>query len=324
MSYGRARAPVVAETATALLVRDEFDQTTGALTGKALPVGAGSWSELGSTGGYTVEAAGSYPHTAQRATTTDIGGVPAQGGRIAIAGTTSLTASLVTLDVKASALTTNLVMGLIARATDVNNFLGLHLLNTSFGGGLQLSRWVAGTRSQMVYFPFAFSSGSSYTIKLSVDTTGTINAWVYVTGGVPGTAQISTSHADLSSSGALASGKVGLIDGNMTAATASTRIYDNLSATTWSSPAVLYSGRTSRFTHEAAYRQNAAGTSEGRVPAFEGKYPTFPPATRAGRTSRLVIKARRNDVDSGLPDIGLSDSITGTLVVTPRVLLTSG
>jgi hypothetical protein len=55
---------------------------------------------------------------------------------------------------------------------------------------------------------------------------------------------------------------------------------------------------------------------------IEGDYLTLPPSTRAEFPLRLTVRRRRNDI--GEADDGVTDAMTGTLEVTPRVALVGG
>jgi hypothetical protein len=56
---------------------------------------------------------------------------------------------------------------------------------------------------------------------------------------------------------------------------------------------------------------------------IEGDYLTLPPSTRAEIPLRLAVRRRREDIGAGGADDGITDDMTGTLIVTPRVALVS-
>jgi hypothetical protein len=62
-------------------------------------------------------------------------------------------------------------------------------------------------------------------------------------------------------------------------------------------------------------------TFNQRVPVVEGTYPVLPPATRNGNKSRIVVRARRNDIQAGSADTGLTDNLGANLTVSPRIQL---
>ena len=62
-------------------------------------------------------------------------------------------------------------------------------------------------------------------------------------------------------------------------------------------------------------------TYKQRVPIIEGQYLMLDPATRNGQKSRIVVRARRDDIEEQFEDTGLTDDLTANLSVTPRVLL---
>ena len=82
------------------------------------------------------------------------------------------------------------------------------------------------------------------------------------------------------------------------------------------------SGGAVEVTNNKAVTRNAGATAWADTPVREGKYPTLPPATRNSRKSLVVVKARRNDVDSAYTDTNLTDKLLLTASVTPRVHLT--
>jgi hypothetical protein len=316
MSYGKARGPIVFATPTSFLARDEFDQSAGSLSGKTLPVG-GAWSGAGDSDDFTIDAAA---HLAQRTATGD---ADFQTGRYAIAGSTSFTAIAVQVDFAISIGSGAGYQGVFARYTDVNNWL-MAVMNAA--GNLLVLKRVAGTTTTLLDLQVRGGSTSAigyWTLLLSVDVAGLWVAWVYPQGSSPKGAAALGLDSVLATGGALATGKVGIYDA-FPAFVSYTRTYDNFAAWGPAANAVIFPSRTARFLHDMALRQNAGGTSEGAVPVFEGKHLRLPPATRAGRKSRLVVKIRDFDVDSGLPDAGLtSRSVNATLNVTPRVALLS-
>jgi hypothetical protein len=56
------------------------------------------------------------------------------------------------------------------------------------------------------------------------------------------------------------------------------------------------------------------------VPSYRGARFYIPPAGSAARTSRVLVKTRRNDIDTGADD-QIADSTTATLHYTPRYLV---
>ena len=82
------------------------------------------------------------------------------------------------------------------------------------------------------------------------------------------------------------------------------------------------SGGAVEVTNNKAVTRNAGATAWADTPVREGKYPVLPPATRNSSKSLVVVKARRNDVDSAYTDMNLTDKLLLTASVTPRVHLT--
>jgi hypothetical protein len=125
----------------------------------------------------------------------------------------------------------------------------------------------------------------------------------------------SGSHADLASGGALATGDVYLYDEQATA-NACTRNYDNFQAWAPAIPTVIYSGRTAEIRSDGAIRQDSTGTYYGNVPSYRGSRFLVPPAGDENRTSRILVMARRNDIEAADAE-NVTDNLTIQTVVTP-------
>lgn len=320
--YGKLRSTPSSETANVFLARDEFDQAAGVLHGKQMPVPAGAPGVWDTNDGAATDAsvvAGSS-HWLERTAVSDAAGY--QSGWFGVAGTTVYAACTAQIDLMVSAFSSADFQGLLMRYVDTSNFL---ILIAKLDGGfvyIYAIKRVAGANTTLIssFWPGSVFAGTWYTIKTQVTAAGTLSVLFGPQGG-PLTQVGATTDSVLATGGALDDGKAGIYDFHPSA-TAVTRTYDNIATYAPAVDAAIFSGRSARFLHNTALRENAAGTSEGRVPAFEGRHLTTPPATRANRTSRLVVKARRQDVDSGLPDSGLTDQLTASLTVTPRVILT--
>lgn len=329
--YGRGRSPLVFGTPASFSGRDEFDQTAGALSAKQMPVpsgAAGVWAGAGDTDDFQVDATSHYAYRAINGDSSEL------NGRYAIAGTTTFTNVLVGVDfshdIMTLAASQALRQGVFARYVDVNNWLMaftriLAVGSTSWAYTVNVSKRVSGTETflKSVTTYIHSPSGPYFTIWLQTDTAGRFFVWLISRGGAIGSPILVGSDTALATGGSLASGKNGFYHARWGTSNVGIGGYDNFVVAVPSTDVAINSGQSARFLHDIALRENAAGTSEGRVPLFDGKHLTLQPATRATRKSRIVVKARRFDVDSGLPDSGTADNLTGDLTCTPRVLLTS-
>lgn len=311
--YGRAYSPMetIATTTTA---HDEFAQTAGTLSGKAMPQG-GNWTAVTTGNTITDFSLDTTNVVAQRTTTSDA------GNRIDSAGTTSLTACVLRGDVWFSAKPANgtgaLSLGGVARLVDASNYFHFWIYPNAATPRVDVYKTVTGSSTllgSILGYQYGLA-GVWYSAEITVGADGRWSLAGGVRGG--GMSVLLTGQDDvLATGGALASGKVGLIDRNLSA-TASTRRYDNVVALGASaSPTVMNSGKSLRIDHEKTRKEPATGTVWSGSPAFEGGYLKAPP----GRASRLVTKARRNNVDVS-SDTGIADAMTVAVIVTPRVQL---
>jgi hypothetical protein len=214
--------------------------------------------------------------------------------------------------------------GLFCRYVDSNNYLLVRLVYVS---GLfpvskvELVKRVAGT------FTVIGTNGSTFLpawvdgwndVEVSVDTTG------QATVKIGSTTNINLTDSDLATGGTLATGGFGVYHAN-TAAASNGEVFDNvevsgLTSATLTNP-VVFSSRTVDLTHQAAVSASSDGTKMNRTPIVEGNYLKLPPSTRNLDKHRIVVRARRNDVDAGFADTGLDDDLTATVKATPKVTL---
>lgn len=301
--WGRVRAPFRFGTPTAFSARTGFNTESGGLNGDTLD-GGGTWATTGDGTDYSVAGG-----VATRTATSD----SANTGQWATVDT-NLTNVAVGVSSKVSDTTDDanqdLLRGVVARFTDANNHLRALL---SYAGGktyVRVQKRVGGTITNLLAATRADDGKPDEYRRVELIALASGMWQVRVDG-----ALISQGYDSvLATGGALATGDVGLYDEH-TAADANTRTYDDFVAWVPGFEHAMYSGEPAMLTHEQFLR----GTW-GKLP-IDGKYLTIPPATRAGRVSRIVVKARRLDGPSQLPDQGLSDDVEATLTVTPRVLL---
>lgn len=308
--YARAYSPqeTVASTVSA---HDEFDQSAGNLTGKVLPTG-GSWV-FGGTGSPTDFTVDATNHVATRSAVSDT------VARLVYASGPTLTACVLRGDIWYSArpLGTAAYFGGLVRWVDTTNYAFFVLDPSANTAQLLVWKNIGGTSTIIGQLKGA-QYGLSNVWYSAEFTVGTDGRWT-LAGGVRGGGQsvlLSGQDDVFATGGVLASGKVGLYD-RQTNAVAVTRRYDNVVALGANAPATaMNSGKSLRIDHEKTRKEPSTGSVWSSAPGYEGSYLKVP----AGRASRLVTKARRNNVDIS-SDTGIADAMTVAVIVTPRVQL---
>jgi len=305
--YGKARA-TVSTTPGVLVASDEFTGTTagGALNARAAPLG-GSWVTSGSATDLTFSDS---PERVTRATTSDA------SPRFAILGATNYTDTEVALTAASAK------CYLIVRWTDSSNYAYLEVGNSALLADTYVAVYtvVAGVTTLRAYTP----GGTP-----APPTERRLRVTAYASGRVIGTLMdstgvamltVDTSSSALATGGALATGKPGFADYHP-AATALTRYYDSFSVSTPAAePIAVYSGQSLEIRHDGqALREDSSGTYYGSVPSYRGARFVVPPAGSANRTTRISVKARRNEVDTSADD-QIADATTVQVAVTPRYL----
>lgn len=232
---------------------------------------------------------------------------------------TSLTATLVSVDVQTSAYSPNgsQQLGVIARAASATDyiyaFLSVSTLSTSAStlkiGGIGT---VVGSVQRLL--PFAATAGAWYTITLLVDVAGRCYAWVTPQGVRPtGTPDlIWAAQAALATGGARAAGFAGIYDNFAFNPGNPVRYYQNFKAYAPVQDAALFSGRQLEVRSDSVRRQDSGAAIWGNV-AAEGDYLYVPQSGPANRSSRIAVAVTRGAYDD--PAI---DPLRAQLYVTPR------
>lgn len=295
--YGVARAPSSSTVADVFSAADSFSQVAGSLSGKTATIG-GNWTTAGSATDFVIDAVNGRAQRTTAASETD--------ARYAVLGSAA-TVQAATADIVASAYPAGLWQGLVLRYVDANNWLAVvRYSNSSIDNRLDVIQRVAGVQTILLEETLpTIAVGGFHTISASVNLAGAVTAAF-------DSATYSTYCAAAIVGGVLASGKSGLIDYNPSA-TASTRQWENYAA--WSAPdeRVLYAGRSIELQRDEVLREASAGGVWGRPPIYRGGFAILPP----GLTTRVVAKARRNDV-AELPDSSIADSGTLSVDYIPR------
>jgi hypothetical protein len=316
--YGAARAPNnTLRSASTFIARDEFNQAAGVLNAKTAPTG-GAWATVGAGADFSVTAG----HIVQRTAVSDTAYKIAVSG---VAATTTQVASVdVKLDIPAAAAYSSNSAGAVIRYVDANNWIGAQAIPNSVNGNeytnFSITKVVGGVFTNLVadlLVPIPWSTWA--TIALQADTQGRAVAWIYIQGSLTPVRTLVIQDTDFATGGALASGKPGFFDGNFDSS-ATTRNYDNFKA--WVPPidAVMYSTQSVEVRADSTVREDSSGTYYGPVPQYRGSRFLLPPAGSASRTSRVLVKAHRDDITTGNAT-NVTDSLTAQIKYTPRYVV---
>jgi hypothetical protein len=125
--------------------------------------------------------------------------------------------------------------------------------------------------------------------------------------------------AALATGGTLASGNPGIFDFCVNSGNG-VRNVDNFQAWVPTIPTAIYSGKVAEIRSDGAIRQDSTGTYYGPVPAYRGGPILVPAAGDENRTSRILVKAHRSDIDAEASD-AVTDNLTIQAITTPRYLV---
>ncbi len=309
--YGRARGQTTAPPGV-LVALDRFYTGTGGLNGRTPELGA-AWATAGSAPDFVFDT--DYDYLGSFITR-----APASDGTTYRTGV--LGSALINLQVQArvsvsAGSSDTFTSGVIARWVDASNFLMGVVVKGSAGtddGTLKIIQRVAGVDTTLASAPTT-NFGMENDFTLSVLATGDVTLTLVGPG-----ESIAAKSTVLATGGVLASGKCGLVDRDT--ASSETRLYSSVFVTsTFSLEPAFYSGRTIEFGSSGdALRQNAAGTVYGQAASYRGSRFLLPPAGDKARTSRIAVRAHRNDLDSG-EFAPLGDNLTAQVVYRPRYLV---
>jgi hypothetical protein len=300
--YGKARAGSPSTAGASLSAYDDFSDTA-ALSAKAADLG-GSWSSIGVATDFS-----SGSNRLARSTN----GTEATP-RIGLLGTT-LTDQLIEMPFLVQ--NDNSQTSLVARGIDANNYLRFETSRSGSSSPVidyaRLVKVVAGVETEL----------ARVTIGLNLANRG-MSLLVYASGVAVGTFTqngtplyvVTASDSALAAAGALASGKGGVADRAVGAVFSAARTFWPISISVPSTePIVVYSGRSLQVRYDVTQRQDATGTYYGDPPGgYRGSRFVVPPGT-----SRVLVKARRNDIESALDD-QVTDATQIQVGWTPRGL----
>ncbi|HEX6020631.1 MAG TPA: hypothetical protein VFZ00_01465 [Solirubrobacter sp.] len=312
--YGKARGEFIYR-AGAILRRDDFTGTTAgnALNGRTSSFGAATWATSGATTDFSFvdsTSSGSREAVTRSATT---------GARYAVFGA-AMTDTEVTTSVDLNVTGIGLEQGVCARYTSgVGGFIAALVTTNPVTVNKLVIKDVAGTvlastEVQFGLYPWepwhqvtliVYASGRLVAMfRHDSQTLATITAW----------------DARAATGGTLASGAAGIYH---SASTTAPGYYDNPVVSIPSPEPLALSASQSLEVRptgdEKALREDAAGTVWGRVPRYRGGRCFVPPATDSNLTTRILVKAHRNDVDVAADD-AIGDALTVEARITERFL----
>lgn len=307
--FGIAQASPSATTLTPFVARDGFDQTSGTLTGKALPIG-GTWAGAGDADSFVLNTTN---HTAQRTATSDSAGL--SNGRFSIAGTATYAEVSAQADFKftASAVGVEFTTGVLARYTDTSNFALAHISAVEAAASyldwkLSLTTVVGGTIAvaSTLTSPYLGVPNIYHRVRLVVDTRGNYQVlWGLPDYNLEPKPLLSGYSPHLATGGGLASGKVGFYDWVEGAAPA-TRQVDNFLITSPEPDAAVFASRTTELSTWNITRENSAGDAYGPTSRVTGDLPRLPAKGIDGRISEVMVKLSRGNLGDS-PDGGIDD-----------------
>lgn len=309
--YGELRASVSADVGLGgYSARDEFNQTSGSLTGKTASSG-GVWAGAGDADDFEVFSAS---RGVRRTALSDA----LNTGRYAISGVAAFATQVATVDVTPNydlQVGPNQKLGVMARYVDVNNWLIAAMTSPAVGFGtgntlpVELNVWkrVAGTitrLNQVLLSPWEAYAGFTVTLRLFVDTAGSYVVWAYQAGATGAVPILSGQDSSLATGGALATGKPGFYDEYPFAAgTDDIRRYDSFAAWAPDPDAVMFASQSTSLTTVGMFREDLFGITWSPVSNVIGDLPRLPPSGLEGRAVEFFVKISRGDL-TDLPDTG--------------------
>jgi hypothetical protein len=294
---------------------DEFEGTPGtALNTRTAPAG-GSWATSGATTDLTIQAVGTSgtDDGIQRATASDA------DYRYAILGTATPSDTEVGTDIYMGTFspTIDTHQGLVARWTDSSNYLRLRLERHSPSGTLYLEQVVTGAVTVLASVGNVAYVNTWGSLRLVAFASGRCLGWLLYGDGST-LRQVDVLASAMATGGALATGKVGIIDRN-TGSVSQARNYDNFyAATPTTEQVVVNSGRSLEVRSNSNLRQSSDGTTYGDIVA-RGSRLFIPQAGDGGRTSRIAVRATREDIVTSASRND-ADSVTLSVFYKPRYL----
>jgi hypothetical protein len=309
--YGKSRA-AWSYSSGVLVAYDTFTTTTAgnALNTRVAPLG-GTWATSGDATDFVFSDNFSGTDGIESLSRTVV--VSETTGRFAILGATNYTDSQI--DARARFILNNTEQALILRWVDASNFLRLKV--NSATGVVTLEQVVAGTPTTLAT-PATGTLGTftqlTFRFRLIAYASGLAIVTVTSDDGLTSYGSAQAVSTALATGGVLATGKPG-IGSRSTSAVSSNHHWDDIAVTTPATePMVIYSGRNMQVRYDDTLRQDSTATYYGRTPSYRGSRFLVPVGT-----SRVLVKARRNDIETSLDD-QVTDALQIQIGWTPRGL----
>lgn len=308
--YGKARGALSSAPGT-LAAFDNF--TTGTLSGNlnARTPGLGAaWATSGAPTDFTVTAG-----AATRATKSDA--EPRYAVLGAAQGNAKATLTYTTASWPLSGL---LYTAIVGRWVDANNYAYCLLIRGLGGVAVELGVKVAGeflpTMKAVLLQKWSGPVISTGTLTALLD--GSLSAAGTIEiGGSTLPFALSMSSSDIAAGGILASGKFGLYD-QSTSGSAISRSYGNVSVTQIAAiPYCIQPSKAMEARSDSTLTTDSTGAYHGSVPEYRGSRFYVPQSGEAERTSRILVKADRNDLEES-DQRTIADAFTVQVFVTPR------
>lgn len=303
--YGKARGAQSTAPGT-ITAFDNFPSGSGALNTRTPVVGT-AWATSGAATDWTV-AVGEV----LRKTTTD--SEPRLGVLGSAIGNSAITAAAKTKLAEGGEFT----LGVILRWVNSTNyaFLLMAATNPITEGPvvkIKLGVVVAGVETVLAT---AEQSAGSPIGELSLSLSATLDGALTATGHLYFPFTLSGSHSSIATGGALASGKGGIYDRGKAGAT-ERRVTSINIASLAATPYCIQPSQSMEARSDSTITEDSTGTYTGPVPQYRGSRFYVPQDGSANRTSRIVVKADRNDLEeSDQQTIG--DTFTAQVFATPR------
>lgn len=315
--YGKARG-VGLIAASATNGYDDFTTlgAAAALNARVAPSG-GTWA----TSGVATDFVGASVVTGTAVRDT----VSEASPRFAILGSTNYTDTQVEMWVQYQygSDVAGLYSSAIARWTDASNYLRAQWLMASvpYADGFQIIQRVAGVDTVLATTRGHFSPNSWWGIKITAYASGTVIAELrFGNASTQPVLVLRGWSSAVATGGTLATGKPGFSDRNANA-TPISRTYDWFNvATPASEPLVINSTRAAEVRSDTTIRADSTNTYWGPVPAYRGSRFFVPPAGDENRTSRVLVKAHRQDIES-VDATNVTDNLTIQIAHTPRYVV---
>jgi len=306
----------------AYTVQDNYTQTAGNLDGKTPSVqnDGSNWAES-TAGKFTIDTTNDRAQRTGVSDTADL-----KNGAFAVASA-AMTGTFASVDMRQSAIVAAPSMGVVMRYTNATNWVAAVVTNDGPYFYLQHIKCVSGTTTMIAFAtlgataPYGATFDTNYlTVQSAVMANGFIASVVFFTswGAAVQLGSLVTMDNALATGGALASGKVGIVD-HQTNATACTRSFAAFRAGTVANEAACFANQSIRIAHDGVVREDSAGNVWGNPGKVEGDLLLIPPAGREGRTCQVMVKMSRTPLGAA-GDIA-ADDLSATLYVTPRYLI---